>query len=727
MFLEMPEKQLAVDLRALNGVLSACEEGGAWPWAIQLMADAVPELLPDVPCLRKALSSCRKGCAWRWALVLLDDFEGFGFLVDATTLRQAIAACEGAGREARDAKVALERRRKRQEVAHDARWPIQKKPVKTEVSERRTMKQEAMKKLSMGTTSGPEAMGYISLLRANFKLSCKEYTMLISFLSTRTLWKSALTLFSEMPEREAIPDQTAYTTAIAACRLAKRWTHALELYAKMCDELMPPTISTLNALISVCGQSERWREALLVFEEIAGFSLRPDGVTLKATLEAATEGRQWPLALRLLRATPQPEAYHFNQALRACERSSCWRESLQLLKDIRDSNLAPSLQQYHFGISAVSAASYWSLALALLAEAEQSGQRARPESVEAVLNACLVARQSAFAWQLLPKGLERGSIVSATEMVASLYQTPWQETLEQLAACPSSWLAGTFRPALRASRAPGASTLAKKLDDPWLPLVLTFISWLTFSLTMLLFAFGEEIGHTIWAVWLSALLLAIFVLSMAWARRMPGQMLLGYFLLAALLLAVPFGESVAESFMDEFFRLRGGAAYRLKASTAGASVLDATVLHFEKGDFVNASKSIGFKKAGHLYCVAPLLSRRNQENVSFWLSGMDCCDHRGGFYCHSAQEPNARSGIVLADRDGTFVKAARMAQSVHQLPVLKKYEILVLGWVPQPELYLQHLWASAVTYISIASGSWLLLSCCLAPCASRSRRYGRPF
>ncbi|CAK9060083.1 unnamed protein product [Durusdinium trenchii] len=332
MFLEMPEKQLAVDLRALNGVLSACEEGGAWPWAIQLMADAVPELLPDVPCLRKALSSCRKGCAWRWALVLLDDFEGFGFLVDATTLRQAIAACEGAGREARDAKVALERRRKRQEVAHDARWPIQKKPVKTEVSERRTMKQEAMKKLSMGTTSGPEAMGYISLLRANFKLSCKEYTMLISFLSTRTLWKSALTLFSEMPEREAIPDQTAYTTAIAACRLAKRWTHALELYAKMCDELMPPTISTLNALISVCGQSERWREALLVFEEIAGFSLRPDGVTLKATLEAATEGRQWPLALRLLRATPQPEAYHFNQALRACERSSCWRESLQLLK-----------------------------------------------------------------------------------------------------------------------------------------------------------------------------------------------------------------------------------------------------------------------------------------------------------------------------------------------------------------------------------------------------------
>eukprot|EP00913_Durusdinium_trenchii_P019178 g18023.t1 len=509
------------------------------------------------------------------------------------------------------------------------------------------MKQEAMKKLSMGTTSGPEAMGYISLLRANFKLSCKEYTMLISFLSTRTLWKSALTLFSEMPdwrpfsEREAIPDQTAYTTAIAACRLAKRWTHALELYAKMCDELMPPTISTLNALISVCGQSERWREALLVFEEIAGFSLRPDGVTLKATLEAATEGRQWPLALRLLRATPQPEAYHFNQALRACERSSCWRESLQLLKDIRDSNLAPSLQQYHFGISAVSAASYWSLALALLAEAEQSGQRARPESVEAVLNACLVARQSAFAWQLLPKGLERGSIVSATEMVASLYQTPWQETLEQLAACPSSWLAGTFRPALRASRAwlglsfarmdpdwprslsfgPGcaahaapwdfsAMELYPPKDDPWLPLVLTFISWLTFSLTMLLFAFGEEIGHTIWAVWLSALLLAIFVLSMAWARRMPGQMLLGYFLLAALLLAVPFGESVAESFMDEFFRLRGGAAYRLKASTAGASVLDATVLHFEKGDFVNASKSIGFKKAGHLYCVAPLLSQR---------------------------------------------------------------------------------------------------------------------
>eukprot|EP00913_Durusdinium_trenchii_P027536 g25826.t1 len=67
MFLEMPEKQLAVDLRALLGVLSAER------WRASEKRGDPAQVGAG---LRKALSSCRKGRAWRWALVLLDDFEG---------------------------------------------------------------------------------------------------------------------------------------------------------------------------------------------------------------------------------------------------------------------------------------------------------------------------------------------------------------------------------------------------------------------------------------------------------------------------------------------------------------------------------------------------------------------------------------------------------------------------------------------------------------------------
>lgn len=75
-----------------------------------------------------------------------------------------------------------------------------------------------------------------------------------------------------------------------------------------------------------------------------------------------------------------------------------------------------------------------------------------------------------------------------------------------------------------------------------------------------------------------------------------------------MLLAVPLGESVAESYTDEAFRLRGGASYQLTALTPGAvpcgarwepgaSVLDATVLHFGREDAVNVTLSLGFAQA----------------------------------------------------------------------------------------------------------------------------------
>lgn len=259
---------------------------------------------------------------------------------------------------------------------------------------------------------------------------------------------------------------------------------------------------------------------------------------------------------------------------------------------------------------------------------------------------------------------------------------------------------------------------ARKLDswDSWTPLSLTAVSWVTFSLTVSLFALAQEIGPVVWAVWCSALLLGVFVLSMAWARRMQAQRLLGYFLLAALLLAVPFGESVAESFTDEFFRLKGGATYRLAASTPGASVLDATMLHFEHDDYVNVSKGVGFQKAKHLYCVAPVLSQKDQRAVSFWVVGYDCCDKRGAFHCLGAQDITIRAGVVLRDRSGVFTQAARMAQSVHDLQILTKHEILLLAWMKDPEMYMQHLLASALTYAAMCSAGWLLASCCVAPC-----------
>lgn len=96
LYLAMPQRQVLPDEIALNGVLFACEEVGAWSWAVWLLQKSQPIVIPDVACFRKALSCCRKAHQWRWACQLLADLAGLGFAVDAATMREAIAACQGA-------------------------------------------------------------------------------------------------------------------------------------------------------------------------------------------------------------------------------------------------------------------------------------------------------------------------------------------------------------------------------------------------------------------------------------------------------------------------------------------------------------------------------------------------------------------------------------------------------------------------------------------------------
>ncbi|CAJ1458958.1 unnamed protein product [Effrenium voratum] len=125
LFEEMQEKQVAADTLALNAALSACEEAAAWAWALRLLS--TPPAVPDLACFRKALSSCRKAACWISACQLLADLAGLGFLADATTLQEAIAACEGAGDVASEAARQLRNKRQLQERAFSASWPMRKK------------------------------------------------------------------------------------------------------------------------------------------------------------------------------------------------------------------------------------------------------------------------------------------------------------------------------------------------------------------------------------------------------------------------------------------------------------------------------------------------------------------------------------------------------------------------------------------------------------------------
>lgn len=59
--------------------------------------------------------------------------------------------------------------------------------------------------------------------------------------------------------------------------------------------------------------------------------------------------------------------------------------------------------------------------------------------------------------------------------------------------------------------------------------------------------------------------------------------------------------------------------------------------------------------------------------------------------------------MVLRD-DGLYTRAARMAQSVYGMEVLEAHDVVVVVWMEDPELYVQHLKARPW------SGRFLLLT-----------------
>ncbi|CAJ1367742.1 unnamed protein product, partial [Effrenium voratum] len=197
-------------------------------------------------------------------------------------------------------------------------------------------KQNALKKLSESRTSSSEAVSVISILRSSNQLSCREYTIMISFTSRASLWQSSLALFADMQAVEVTPDSTAFATAINGCRKTKRWQHALGLFQDMKKQEVAPSLSTLNALISVCGEAGRWRDVLTAFSEVLNYTVRPNLVSFNSLLDAAATGAQWQLALELMRGAR--EASHFNIAMKTCAASRCWKQCLQILKEIAEAS-----------------------------------------------------------------------------------------------------------------------------------------------------------------------------------------------------------------------------------------------------------------------------------------------------------------------------------------------------------------------------------------------------
>ncbi len=78
-----------------NAAISACEKGGQWEQAMQLLQQMVKQgITPNVISYNAAISACEKVGQCEHAIKLFGDMEKEGIKRDVITYNVAISACE---------------------------------------------------------------------------------------------------------------------------------------------------------------------------------------------------------------------------------------------------------------------------------------------------------------------------------------------------------------------------------------------------------------------------------------------------------------------------------------------------------------------------------------------------------------------------------------------------------------------------------------------------------
>lgn len=242
-------------------------------------------------------------------------------------------------------------------------------------------------------------------------------------------------------------------------------------------------------------------------------------------------------------------------------------------------------------------------------------------------------------------------------------------------------------------------------------LAIVTLPWILYTIIICLFTFAFEDFPT--AVWVLVGTSAFMVLVMIGSGLVPGlrsNLTLGRLLLLALVFGIFLGMFVYSHYVSEYWRLEYGASYS-NVSPAGLSSWnrDAIVIQFDQSASVDTTRSIGFVKAGTVYCVAPVVGNTSTASVAFWAAGVGCCSTRGGFTCDDVGNTGARSGIVLVDGADIFTSASRMAVSVHSMGLSSTAPVFV-RWTEDPNGLKIGLWTGALLWSWLSSLVYLFLS-----------------
>lgn len=230
---------------------------------------------------------------------------------------------------------------------------------------------------------------------------------------------------------------------------------------------------------------------------------------------------------------------------------------------------------------------------------------------------------------------------------------------------------------------------------------LGLLPWLIFTALEGLFAFlSQAIGEcrvVLWGLVLGSLILGLLLFALGRIRRRPYQTALGILAMLAALAGPAAGVAVYSKLLQPGLRVDGGAVYRdVGPEEPSSTRADAAAIYFQEGAFVDAERSLGYRKDGVSYCVAPITTRERGAKASpeYWATGQDCCAARGAFWCGDTRRHNSGGAVVPTGPEtpgANYLAAANMARVFFSLDPGQDGRASFVHVTAEAELYVDYM------------------------------------
>jgi len=343
---------LPVDTVHYNVMISACARPRRWKEALELFDRMRKRNVErSTVTYNSLLHVMHRAGRWRLALKLLKQMRREKVAPDTVTFSSAIAACGSAGE-----------------------W------------------QRALLLLPLMASAGvsPNTITFSSCITA-----CEK----------KGEWRPALQVLETMATLDLAPDLICCNAAIGACARAGEPAQAQTVLREvLAANGIAPDTKSYNGLLTAYANAQpaQWQGALETLEAFAADGGTPDLYTCNAALSALGKAGEWERAIAFLEAMPATygvaaDAVSYTSAISGCERAGEWMAAMQLLRQMRDAGVRPTMLSYSKLLFVHAAAGQWEAAVEFIEAGTADGLLHNPLTLNRMLEACVAAGSAAAA------------------------------------------------------------------------------------------------------------------------------------------------------------------------------------------------------------------------------------------------------------------------------------------------------------------------------------------